>query len=306
MPPLKTCSSTVSSRTGHTTEIRHARSAVRKRLDRRPLTHFAAPPVLMLARAWGWDLSYVLATSAGARCWLFRLDAGVFPGFRRQLGTSRIAPRRRTRTSRRTRVRLPPGCYRCRRGSRPSMSRSWPGPWSPPRNRALRRGFLISLFRESDGGLREPDGPEGSADGRIFLGGLVIDGGLQAWWIGPVLSRLSEATVPGGEGAHRSTTRPDHLPRVARAESARYAEPAVVAGAVTGGGLTVIANVPNPAGQALLARFYAARRAARPVPRRPAPDDHRGACLHALRRLVRESASSCHMKQQTARRAASR
>jgi hypothetical protein len=30
----------------------------------------------------------------------------------------------------------------------------------------------------------------------------------------------------------------------------------VVEGAVTGGGLTVIANAPNPAGQALLARFF--------------------------------------------------
>jgi di/tricarboxylate transporter len=31
---------------------------------------------------------------------------------------------------------------------------------------------------------------------------------------------------------------------------------AVVEGAVTGGGLTVIANAPNPAGQALLNRFF--------------------------------------------------
>ena len=31
---------------------------------------------------------------------------------------------------------------------------------------------------------------------------------------------------------------------------------AVVEGAVTGGGLTVIANAPNPAGQALLGRFF--------------------------------------------------
>ena len=31
---------------------------------------------------------------------------------------------------------------------------------------------------------------------------------------------------------------------------------AVVEGAVVGGGLTVIANAPNPAGQALLRRFF--------------------------------------------------
>jgi hypothetical protein len=31
---------------------------------------------------------------------------------------------------------------------------------------------------------------------------------------------------------------------------------AVVAGAVAGGGLTVIANAPNPAGQSLLGKFF--------------------------------------------------
>jgi Na+/H+ antiporter NhaD/arsenite permease-like protein len=31
---------------------------------------------------------------------------------------------------------------------------------------------------------------------------------------------------------------------------------AVVAGAVTGGGLTVIANAPNPAGQSILGRYF--------------------------------------------------
>ena len=37
------------------------------------------------------------------------------------------------------------------------------------------------------------------------------------------------------------------------APSAKYA---VVAGAVTGGGLTVIANAPNPAGQSILSKFF--------------------------------------------------
>ena len=31
---------------------------------------------------------------------------------------------------------------------------------------------------------------------------------------------------------------------------------AVVAGAVTGGGMTVIANAPNPAGQAILGKYF--------------------------------------------------
>jgi Na+/H+ antiporter NhaD/arsenite permease-like protein len=37
-------------------------------------------------------------------------------------------------------------------------------------------------------------------------------------------------------------------------DSLKYA---VVAGAVAGGGLTVIANAPNPAGQAILKKYFA-------------------------------------------------
>jgi Na+/H+ antiporter NhaD/arsenite permease-like protein len=92
----------------------------------------------------------------------------------------------------------------------------------------------------------------------FFLGGLVIHGGLQQWWIAPVLDRLNE--VPLMLGAigltafndnaavtYLSTLVPDMT------EGMKYA---VVAGAVTGGGLTVIANAPNPAGYSILNRFF--------------------------------------------------
>ena len=92
----------------------------------------------------------------------------------------------------------------------------------------------------------------------FFLAGLVIHGGLQGWWIAPVLGRLRE--VPLFFGATLLTAVNDNalitylatlVPGLG--ERLRYA---VVAGAVTGGGLTVIANAPNPAGQAILARHF--------------------------------------------------
>jgi hypothetical protein len=92
----------------------------------------------------------------------------------------------------------------------------------------------------------------------FFLGGLVIHGGLQAWWIGPVLSRLSEeplflaATILTAFNDNALITYLATLvPNLADSLKA-----AVVEGAVVGGGLTVIANAPNPAGQALLNRFF--------------------------------------------------
>lgn len=92
----------------------------------------------------------------------------------------------------------------------------------------------------------------------FFLGGLVIHGGLQGWWIAPVLGSLGElplmisATIltafnDNAAITYLSTLVPGFT------DSLKYA---VVAGAVTGGGLTVIANAPNPAGQSLLKGYF--------------------------------------------------
>jgi hypothetical protein len=92
----------------------------------------------------------------------------------------------------------------------------------------------------------------------FFLAGLVIHGGLQGWWIEPVLGSLSD--IPLYFGATGLTAFNDNaaitylasfVPNLS--ESMKYA---VVAGAVTGGGLTVIANAPNPAGQSILSEYF--------------------------------------------------
>ena len=92
----------------------------------------------------------------------------------------------------------------------------------------------------------------------FFLAGLVIHGGVQGWWIAPVLSSLAE--VPLMLAATTLTAFNDNAAITylstlvpGFSETLKYA---VVAGAVTGGGLTVIANAPNPAGQAILAKFF--------------------------------------------------
>ena len=86
----------------------------------------------------------------------------------------------------------------------------------------------------------------------------MIHGGLQGWWIAPVLASLTE--TPLFLGATFLTAFNDNalitylatlVPNLG--DSLKVA---VVEGAVTGGGLTVIANAPNPAGQALLSRFF--------------------------------------------------
>jgi hypothetical protein len=92
----------------------------------------------------------------------------------------------------------------------------------------------------------------------FFLAGLVVHGRLQGWWISPVLGRLSE--TPLFLGATILTAFNDNAAITYLASQVSgLSDPlkyAVVAGAVAGGGLTVIANAPNPAGQSILSRFF--------------------------------------------------
>lgn len=92
----------------------------------------------------------------------------------------------------------------------------------------------------------------------FFLAGLVVHGAGQQWWIAPVLSQLDE--LPLFFGALGLTAVNDNAAITYLASLVPDLGPgariAVVAGAVAGGGLTVIANAPNPAGQSLLGRHF--------------------------------------------------
>jgi hypothetical protein len=93
----------------------------------------------------------------------------------------------------------------------------------------------------------------------FFLAGLVVLGGLQRWWLEPLVSKLGPlelffgavgltAIVDNAALTYLGSQIPD------LSELAKYM---LVAGAVAGGGLTVIANAPNPAGMALLKKGFA-------------------------------------------------
>ncbi len=92
----------------------------------------------------------------------------------------------------------------------------------------------------------------------FFLAGLVIHGGCQAWWIAPVITSLNDQALM--LGATILTAFNDNAAITYLAAQVQdislSAKHAVVAGAVTGGGLTVIANAPNPAGQSILSKFF--------------------------------------------------
>lgn len=93
----------------------------------------------------------------------------------------------------------------------------------------------------------------------FFLAGLVVLGGLQQWWLQPLVANMSPKVLFFGATALTALTDNAALTYLGSliagiSDQAKYS---LVAGAVAGGGLTMIANAPNPAGVALLKRGFA-------------------------------------------------
>ena len=224
------------------------------------LTHFAAPPVLMVARPWGWDTPFML-THFGFRAAISIVVSTVayLVFFRRELrALAAISP--------------VPDVEQPDEDVAGQALLPVPG-WVTAIHLAFIGwtvfnahypalfigGFLFFLgfarataLYQSRVELRTP------LLVGFFLAGLVIHGGLQGWWIAPVLGSLSEGRLFLGSTiltAFNDNALITYLATLVPnlSDPLKYA---VVEGAVVGGGLTVIANAPNPAGQALLSRFF--------------------------------------------------
>ncbi|MES2273695.1 MAG: putative Na+/H+ antiporter, partial [Chlamydiota bacterium] len=92
----------------------------------------------------------------------------------------------------------------------------------------------------------------------LFLAGLVIHGGLQGWWVVPLLEGLSPLSVMGvamGLTAFNDNTAISYLSTLIPNWGDIY-EYAIFTGVIAGGGLTVIANAPNPAGYSILKKHF--------------------------------------------------
>jgi hypothetical protein len=93
----------------------------------------------------------------------------------------------------------------------------------------------------------------------FFLAGLVLLGSMQRWWLQPIVSGLEPLALFFGALGLTAITDNAALTYLGSlvagmSDASKYM---LVAGAVAGGGLTVIANAPNPAGVALLKRGFA-------------------------------------------------
>jgi hypothetical protein len=223
------------------------------------LTHFAAPPVLMVARVWDWDTPFMF----GHFGWRAMIAIAVstvtyYLVFRREFAA--MAARMPVQD-----IDVPEDPHAATLSPIPPwvtfVHLAFLG-WSVVNAHypALFVGgflFFIGFARATAVYQSRIDLKTPLLVG-FFLGGLVIHGGVQGWWIAPVLSSLGELPLFASAAlltafndnaliTYLSTLAPNLGPEL---------KIAVVEGAVVGGGLTVIANAPNPAGQALLGRFF--------------------------------------------------
>lgn len=213
------------------------------------LTSFAAPPVLMVAEKWEWNSAFMLQIFGWkAACAVVLNALLVTVVFRREL--SALAD-----------------------SDQPVASMGIPWPvvlvhflflsatvWFAHYPVVFLGLFLFFLgFTEAYNQYQDRLMLREGLLVAFFLAGLVVLGGQQQWWLQPVLAGMDNAVLFVGAAALTAVTDNAALTYLGSlvsglSDSAKYA---LVSGAVAGGGLTVIANAPNPAGFSILKEHFA-------------------------------------------------
>jgi hypothetical protein len=208
------------------------------------LTSYAAPPVLMVAATWNWDTAFMatqfgwkatiaVLVNASAMTWVLRRHLPATPA---RTGTPGEVP-------------VPALVSLVHLGFLAGVVVLAHHP-------VLFLGLFLFFLGYTQAYARFQSPlilKEGLLVG-FFLAGLVVLGGMQQWWLQPIVSGLEPTAL--FFGALVLTAFTDNAALTYLGSLIQGISPAsqymLVAGAVAGGGLTVIANAPNPAGVALL------------------------------------------------------
>ncbi len=208
------------------------------------LTPFAAPPVLMVAGKWNWDIAFMMSQFGWKAAIAVFINAlGATLVFRRELAALPKAERNQDKLA-------VPGLLTL------VHIAFLAGVVYFAHHPAIFMGLLLFFLGVASAYSRHQDRlilREGLLVA-FFLAGLVVLGGQQGWWLQPLLTSMSSEMVFYGAVALTAVTDNAALTYLGSlveglSDPFKYA---LVAGAVAGGGLTVIANAPNPAGVAIL------------------------------------------------------
>jgi hypothetical protein len=208
------------------------------------LTSFAAPPVLMVAAKWQWD-SWFMLTHVGWKAALAVLANALVATalFRRELGAL-------PRTEKAVDAPMPPLVLLAHGMFLTAIVVLAHHPAAFLGVLLFFVGFAQAYPKYQDERLLLREGLLVA----FFLAGLVVLGGQQQWWLEALLRGMDASAVYAGATALTAITDNAALTYLGSlveglSDDFKYA---LITGAVTGGGLTVIANAPNPAGYAIL------------------------------------------------------
>lgn len=209
------------------------------------LTSYAAPPVLMVAGTWGWDSAFMFTHFGWRAALAVFINATVV--------TLLLRAHLRPAANGETTAPVPLRVSVIHLAFLAAVVLLAHHPVLFLGLFLLFLGFTQAYHRHQDPLILK----EGLLVG-FFLAGLVVLGGMQQWWLQPIVSSLGPTALFFGALALTAITDNAALTYLGSliaglSDQAKYM---LVAGAVGGGGLTVIANAPNPAGAALLRRGF--------------------------------------------------
>jgi hypothetical protein len=214
------------------------------------LTSYAAPPVLMVAATWQWDSAFMLTNFGWKAALAVMANATVATiVLRRHLGRPLPAS-----SDRSDGAPMPLSVVAVHLGLLAGVVLFAHHPVVFIGLFLLFLGFTQAYERHQSPLILK----EALLVG-FFLAGLVVLGGMQQWWLQPIISGLQPLALFIGALGLTAITDNAALTYLGSlvsgiSDESKYM---LVAGAVAGGGLTVIANAPNPAGVALLKRGFA-------------------------------------------------
>ncbi len=209
------------------------------------LTNFAAPPVLMVASTWGWSSAFMFSNFGLESCIAIFINAlGATLLFQRQL----IEPNESQKPTR-----IPVAVI--------AMHLLFLLGVVVFAHDPIIFMWLLLFFIGYTTAYPKHQSPLILKEALLvgfFLAGLVVLGGLQGWWLQPILEMMSPTAVFYGSLALTAITDNAALTYLGSLVTGTSLEfkLALVGGAVAGGGLTVIANAPNPAGIAILRAHF--------------------------------------------------
>lgn len=209
------------------------------------LTHFAAPPILMVAKTWGWDSDFIFQHLGWKAALAVVVNSLMFVvGFQKELRREAKALHLYPEVQKMAGWVWVVHCLFLVAVVLMAHYSQW--------LMALFLFFLgvttVTSRYQDKLRLRE------SLLVSFFLGGIIVFGGFQRWWLEPLITGMGELTLFFSSVALTSVTDNAALTYLGSqvqglSEAARYY---LVAGAIAGGGLTVIANAPNAAGLSVL------------------------------------------------------